>query len=287
VDCTSSTIMLDIERLFSVRDKIVLVTGGSRGIGEMIAGAFVAAGASVYITARNAAECEATAHRLRGRGDCRALPADVGDPQSVRLLVEEIRTREPRLDVLVNNAGIAWGAPLADYPLDAWDRVFAVNVRAMFQLTRDLLPQLKAGATAHDPSRVINLGSVAGMRVVQSTYAYAYGVSKAAVNHLTATLAMELAASHVTVNAVSPGVFPSRMTEMRVGDRTMLEVAGATNPLRRPGSVEDIAGTCLYLASRAGAYLTGAVIPLDGGLHARPIALWEEGEPAAEPASRT
>jgi len=260
-----------VESLFGVRGKTVLVTGGSRGIGELIAEAFVRAGAKVYITARKEAQCVATAKRLGDLGFCEALPADLSNPDAIRGLAAALHAQTPALHVLINNAGIAWGAPLEEYPLEAWDKVFSINVRAVFQLTRDLLPMLRAVATPADPARVINLGSIAGSRVAKDTFAYAYGASKAAVHHLTAMLAMELTGSHITVNAVAPGVFPSRMTAMRIGDSTMLELASAGTPLQRAGTIEDVGGTCLYLASRSGAYVTGAVIPLDGGQHTQAL----------------
>jgi len=256
--------------LFSVRDKVVLVTGGTRGLGKMIARGFVEHGARVYVTSRKTADCAATESELGALGDCRALPSDLARPEEIARLVDELTRREPELDVLVNNAGTTWGAPLATYPLDAWDRVFAVNVRAVFQLTRDLLPQLQARATALEPSRVINVGSIAGERVTRATHSYAYGASKAAVHHLTRILSMDLAACHITVNSIAPGVFASRMTGHRVGKETMLEVAARGTPQGRAGAREDIVGTCLWLSARAGAHVTGAVIPLDGGLHTKP-----------------
>ena len=252
-----------MQDLFSVAKKVVLVTGGSRGIGKMIAEGFVRGGARVYITARKSAACEETAAELSKLGTCTALASDLSDEAEARRLAAEIGAREPALPVLVNNAGANWGAPYAEYPDAAWDKVLAVNVKAVFNLTRALTARLEAAASAGDPARVINIGSIDGLQV-PTLETYAYSASKAAVHHLTRVLARRLAPSHITVNAVAPGPFESKMmaaTLERFGD-----AIASSCPLGRIGTPEDMAGVAIYLASRAGAYVTGAVIPVDGGI---------------------
>ncbi|MBS3940735.1 MAG: SDR family oxidoreductase [Actinobacteria bacterium] len=251
-----------MERLFSVRDKVVVVTGGSRGIGEMIARGFVAAGSRVYISSRSVEACEELAAELSAVGTCVALPADLSDPAEVRRLAGEVVEREDRVDVLVNNAGAAWGAPLDEYPESGWDKVMDLNVKSLFLLTQALAPQLRAAASADDPARVINIGSIDGGFHVPAFETYAYSASKAAVHQLTRHLAKFLAADHVTVNAIAPGFFPSKMTAFMLEHEEQLIAA---IPMGRVGTPEDMAGIAIYLASRAGAYTTGAVIPVDGG----------------------
>jgi NAD(P)-dependent dehydrogenase (short-subunit alcohol dehydrogenase family) len=248
--------------LFSVEGKVALVTGGSRGIGLMIARGLVAAGARVYVASRKAAECEAAAAELSALGACSALPGDLANQAGTRALAQALAARESALHVLVNNAGANWGAPLADYPESGWDKVMALNVKSVFDLTRFLLPQLQKAAVAGDPARVINVGSIDGL-AVPALETYAYSASKAAVHHLTRVLARKLA-PRVTVNAIAPGPFESKMmaeTLRRFGDAIK-----ASCPLGRIGEPEDMAGVAIYLASRAGAYVTGAVIPVDGGI---------------------
>ena len=249
--------------LFDVSGKVALVTGGSRGIGLMIARGYVEAGARVYISSRKASVCEEVAAELSKVGTCIALPADVATEAEVRRLAAELAERESALHILVNNAGANWGAPLAEFPDDAWDKVLALNVKAVFHLTRALVPQLEAAATDEDPARVINVGSIDGL-TVPALETYAYSASKAAVHHLTRTLARRLAPSRITVNAVAPGPFESKMMAATLENFRDTIVAGC--PLGRIGSPEDMAGVAIYLASRAGAYLTGAVIPVDGGI---------------------
>jgi NAD(P)-dependent dehydrogenase (short-subunit alcohol dehydrogenase family) len=254
---------MDVARLFSVTDKVVLVTGGSRGIGLMIARGFVEAGARVYVASRKQEVCDQAAAELSRHGTCSALAADLGSEEGARRLAEAFAAREPELHVLVNNAGANWGAPLAEYPEVGWDKVMSLNVKGVFYATRHLLPQLEKAARPGDPARVINVGSIDGLRV-PPLETYAYSASKAAVHHLTRVLARRLAAHGVTVNAVAPGPFESKMmaeTLRRFGDQIR---AGC--PLGRIGEPEDMAGVALYLASRAGAYVTGAVIPVDGGI---------------------
>ena len=252
--------------LFSIRGKTALVTGGSRGIGFMIAGQFLDAGAArVYICARRAEACEQAAAELRKRGDCVAVPCDVGSADDVEALARTIEGREDRLHILVNNAGIAWGAPVETHPIEQVDRVLQVNVRAVFHCTQRLLPLLRAAASADDPARVINIGSVDGM-TIPFWPNFGYSASKAAVHMLTRHLAHALVGDHITVNAIAPGLFATRLTRLVFDDPDVEERTLAAIPMRRAGTAEDIGGTAIYLASRAGAYLTGVVIPVAGGV---------------------
>lgn len=248
--------------LFSIRAKTALVTGGTRGIGAMIAAGFVDAGATVYVASRKAEACAATAAELSRRGTCVGLPADLSTEVGCRRLAEQIAEREERLHILVNNAGATWGAPLESFDDAAWNRVLDLNVKGVFHLTKWLLPLLEAAGDPEDPARVINVGSIDGIHVpVLETYSYS--ASKAAVHQLTRHLARRLAPT-VTVNAIAPGPFESKM--MAATLEAFGEQIAAAAPLRRIGRPDDVAGTAIYLASRAGAYLTGAVIPVDGGI---------------------
>lgn len=254
-----------MESLFSVRDKSVLVTGGTSGIGMMIAEGFVRGGARVYVTSRKVDACSATAESLSALGYCRALPADVGTETGRTAIREWLAAQESALDVLVNNAGTTWGATMNDYTEAAWDRVMNLNLKAPFFLIRELLPLLEKGASDTSPARVINVTSIAGQQPA-SIMAYAYGPSKAALNQLTRTLANEFISKRITVNAIAPGFFPSKMTaHLRRSDEMERQLA-QTVPMQRLGSMEDVAGLAIYLSSRAGAYMTGNVIPLDGGM---------------------
>lgn len=253
---------MDVDELFSIRGKVALVTGGSRGIGEMIARGFVAAGAKVYVSSRKAEACDALAAELSDGGACVSLPADLSTAQGCDDLAAQIAEREPRLHVLVNNAGAAWGAPLGTYPADGFDKVMNLNVRALFLLTQALAPRLRAAATAQDPARVINIGSIDGLRIPPLD-SFAYTASKAAVHQLSRHLGAALAADHVTVNVIAPGLFPSKMTAFLFQEP---EGLAEGIPAGRVGEPEDMAGVAIYLASRAGAYVTGAVIPVDGGV---------------------
>jgi NAD(P)-dependent dehydrogenase (short-subunit alcohol dehydrogenase family) len=250
--------------LFSIRGKTAVVTGGSRGIGYMIAGEFLKAGAArVYICARRAEACDAAALELGKLGECVSVPCDVGEEAGVETLARAVEARQDRLEILVNNAGVAWGAPVDSHPMEQVDRVLRVNVRAVFHLTQRLLPLLRAAASAEDPARVINIGSIDGL-AIPLTENYGYSASKAAVHMLTRHLAHALVRDHVNVNAIAPGLFPSRMTRWFF-DSPAIEETLATIPMRRAGTAEDVGGTAIYLASRAGAYLTGVVIPVSGG----------------------
>jgi NAD(P)-dependent dehydrogenase (short-subunit alcohol dehydrogenase family) len=248
--------------LFSVRGKTALVTGGSRGIGRMIATGLVEAGAAVYISSRKADACNQVAAELSRTGTCVAVPADLATEDGCRALAAAVGERVDRLDLLVNNAGATWGAPLEAFDDAAWDRVLALNVKAVFHLTKFLLPLLRAAGTADEPARVVNIGSIDGIHMpVLETYSYA--ASKAAVHQLTRHLARRLA-PEITVNAVAPGPFESKM--MAATLEAYGEQIAAAAPLKRIGRPDDMAGAVIYLASRAGAYLTGAVIPVDGGI---------------------
>jgi NAD(P)-dependent dehydrogenase (short-subunit alcohol dehydrogenase family) len=252
-----------VKDLFSIEGKVALVTGGSRGIGLMIARGYAENGARVYVSARSADACAEAAAELSKVGTCAALPADLSKLSEVKRLAAELSAREPALHVLVNNAGANWGAPLDEYPDAAWDKVLALNVKAIFHLTVALLPQLSAAATPEDPARVINIGSADGLQV-PSLETYAYSASKAAVHHMTRVLAKKLAPRDITVNAVAPGPFQSKM--MAATLEKFGEAVAKTNPRKRIGTPEDMAGVAIYLASRAGSYVTGAVIPVDGGM---------------------
>jgi NAD(P)-dependent dehydrogenase (short-subunit alcohol dehydrogenase family) len=249
--------------LFSLSGKTAVVTGGSRGIGLMIARGLVQAGARAYISSRKADACAAAVAELAQYGEVHAVPADLSGEAECLRLAAEVGDREKAVHVLVNNAGATWGAPLAEYPAAAWDKVTDLNLKAPFYLTRAFLPLLEAAGTQDDPARVINIGSIDGLHVPLFE-TYAYSASKAGLHHLTRALARQLGPQHVTVNAVAPGPFESKMmaaTLEKFGD-TIAEAA----PLRRIGRPDDMAGVAVYLASRAGAYVTGAVIPVDGGL---------------------
>jgi NAD(P)-dependent dehydrogenase (short-subunit alcohol dehydrogenase family) len=256
---------VDVSNLFSVRGKVALVTGGSRGIGEMISRGLVAAGARVYISSRKAEACQQLADELtEAGGEAVALPADLSRPEECRRLADELGERESSLDILINNAGATWGAPLDEYPLDGWDKVMDVNVRGVFLLTQALLDRLRAAGSAEDPARVVNIGSVDGLHTSHVEH-YAYPASKAAVHHLTRQLGWRLAPEHITVNAIAPGLFPSKMTAFMFEGEDSEQAIGQNIPRGRVGSPEDIAGTVIWLCSRAGAYVTGAVVPVDGG----------------------
>jgi NAD(P)-dependent dehydrogenase (short-subunit alcohol dehydrogenase family) len=248
--------------LFSIAGKTTLVTGGSRGIGRMIATGYVEAGAKVYVSSRNAEACDELAAELSDAGECVSLPADLSTEPGCRALATALTEREPRLHVLVNNAGNTWGAPFEEFDDAAWDRVLSLNVKGVFHTTKFLTPLLRAGATSDDPARVINIGSIDGIHVpVLETYSYS--ASKAAVHQLTRHLARRLAPS-ITVNAIAPGPFQSKM--MAATLEAFGEQIAASAPLKRIGRPDDVAGAAIFLASRAGAYLTGAVIPVDGGI---------------------
>jgi NAD(P)-dependent dehydrogenase (short-subunit alcohol dehydrogenase family) len=248
--------------LFSIAGKTALVTGGTRGIGRMIAEGFIDAGATVYISARKADVVEQVATELSAKGTCIGLPADLSTEAECRRLADELGTRVDALDILVNNAGATWGTPLAEFDEAAFERVLALNVKGVFHLTKFLVPLLQAAGTQEEPARVINIGSIDGIQVPMLE-TYSYSASKAAVHQLTRHLAKRLAPS-ITVNAIAPGPFESKMMAATLA--SFGEQIAASAPLKRIGRPDDMAGTAIFLSSRAGAYLTGAIIPVDGGI---------------------
>jgi NAD(P)-dependent dehydrogenase (short-subunit alcohol dehydrogenase family) len=254
------------DSLFSLKGKTALVTGGGSGLGLMITQALVASGARVYIASRSLETCQSAAESLAGlAGECVALGGDVSTEQGVHDIVELISAREPALNILVNNAGRTWGAPMGQYPWQAWSEIMDLNVTGLFTLTRELLALLKQAGTPADPARVINMGSIMGT-MPHGFPAYAYSASKAAVHHMTRFFANELAGQHITVNAIAPGPFPSRMTAFFTEKPELSEAVERAVPLGRLGQHEDIAGLIACLCGAGGAYITGAVIPLDGGM---------------------
>ncbi|MFJ4834760.1 SDR family oxidoreductase [Streptomyces sp. NPDC088747] len=249
--------------LFDLSGKYALVTGGTKGIGMMIARGLLQAGARVVISSRKADACAEAQDLLSGFGDVQAIPADLSRRDECQRLADLVKGDSERLDILVNNAGAMWREPLATFPDEAWDSVIDLNLKAPFRLVQALLPALRRAGTADDPARIINIGSIAAIHVAQSPN-YSYASSKAALHQLTRVLARELGPQHVTVNAIAPGVFPSQMmasTLDAIGDKI-----AAAAPLRRVGRDDDMAGIAVFLAGRAGAYLTGSIIPVDGGI---------------------
>jgi len=251
-----------MNELFSIAGKTAVVTGGSRGIGLMIARGFVEAGARVIISSRKADVCDEVAAELSKVGECEAIPADLSSEAECRRLAEAVAARLSSLDILVNNAGATWGAPLDEFDEAAWERVLALNVKGVYHLTKFLVPLLEAAGSADQPAHVINIGSIDGIRVPMLE-TYSYSASKAAVHMLTRHLAKRLAPA-ITVNAIAPGPFESKMMAATL-DAFGEQIAAAA-PLKRIGRPDDMAGAAIFLASRAGAYVTGAVVPVDGGI---------------------
>jgi NAD(P)-dependent dehydrogenase (short-subunit alcohol dehydrogenase family) len=253
--------------LFDLTGRTAVVTGGSRGIGLMIARGLLQAGASVVVCSRKAQACDDAVAALSEYGDVTAVPADLSSEAECLRLAAAVGERWDRLHLLVNNAGVVWGAPLAEFPESAWDKLVDLNLKAPFFLTRAFLPLLEASASEDDPARIVNIGSIDGLRVpLFPTYSYA--ATKAALHHLTRVLAVELGPKWITVNAVAPGPFESKMT---AGVLDAFESAVRERaPLRRIGRDDDMAGVAVFLASRAAAYITGAVIPVDGGITVTP-----------------
>ncbi|HEX7321865.1 MAG TPA: SDR family oxidoreductase [Mycobacterium sp.] len=248
--------------LFSVTGKTALITGGTRGIGYMIAEGYLRAGVRVYISSRKADACQRAEQELSQFGEVHAIPADVSDVEQCRTLIDAVAAREDRLHILVNNAGATWGAPFDEFPAAAFDKVLNLNVKAPFLLTQLARPLLEAAAAEDNPARVINIGSIDGLAVpVMSNFSYS--ASKAAIHHLTRHLAAELAPK-ILVNAIAPGPFPSKMLAPVMD--TLGDQLAAASPVKRIGRKEDVAAAAVYLASPATNFMTGAVIPLDGGL---------------------
>ncbi|MDB3994958.1 SDR family oxidoreductase [Gammaproteobacteria bacterium] len=259
-----------MKNLFSIEGKVALITGGSRGIGEMIAAGFLANGAKVYISSRKAEVCDATAKRLQEEygGECVSMPADLSNLEGINGLADKI-SQEGNLDILVNNAGASWGEPIDEYSEQGWDKVMDTNVKGVFFLTQKLLPLLRKSGTSEDPSRVINIGSIDGIKTGLFD-AFSYGPSKAALHHLTRVLAASLVKENIIVNAIAPGPFPTWMLSTGVGGGGDVDIdwssIGDTNPRGRVGTPEDIAGLAIFLSSRAGAYTVGQTITCDGGV---------------------
>jgi NAD(P)-dependent dehydrogenase (short-subunit alcohol dehydrogenase family) len=252
-----------MENLFDLSGRIALVTGGSRGIGEMIATGFVMLGVKTYISSRKADVCDATAERLSEIGECVSVPADLSSMEGIEHLVGELANREQRLDILVNNAGAVWGEPIEDFPESGWDKVMNVNLKSPFFLTQKALPLLEKAGSHDNPARVINVGSIDGLHVTHLP-TFSYGASKAGLHHLTRILAMHLADRHINVNAIAPGPFATKMmahTLKTAGNKIIERV-----PRKRIGEPADMAGAAIFLASRASSYVTGVVLPVDGGL---------------------
>ena len=259
-----------MKNLFSIEGKVALITGGSRGIGEMIAAGFLANGAKVYISSRKAEVCDATAKRLQEEygGECISMPADLSNLEGINSLAGKI-SQEGNLDILINNAGASWGEPIDEYSEQGWDKVMDTNVKGVFFLTQKLLPLLRKSGTSEDPSRVINIGSIDGIKTGLFD-AFSYGPSKAALHHLTRVLAASLVKENIIVNAIAPGPFPTWMLSTGVGGGGDVDIdwssIGDTNPRGRVGTPEDIAGLAIFLSSRAGAYTVGQTITCDGGV---------------------
>ncbi len=251
-----------LQNLFSLEGRVALITGGSRGIGEMIAEGFLHAGAKIYVSARKAAACEETAHRLSAFGTCIALPGDASGAAGGRAMAAQYLKHEQALDILVNNAGAAWGEDFDTFPESGWDKVMDLNVKTPFFLTQALHAALKANATPEKPSKVINIASIDGISVnMQETYSYA--ASKAGLIHLTKRMALRLIADNIVVNAIAPGAFASDMNKLA---RDHADEVSKVVPSGRVGSKEDMAGSAVYLASRAGDYVVGGTLVVDGGM---------------------
>jgi len=251
--------------LFSLKGRVALVTGGSRGIGKMIAAGFLAQGAAkVYITARKAGPCEVTARELTAEygGECIALPIDISTMAGIELLATELKKREPKLDILVNNAGAAWGADFDEFPESGWDKVMNLNLKTPFFLTKALAAPLRAAATAEKPGKVINIASIDGI-FVNPMETYSYAASKAGLIHLTRRMATKLIKQNINVTAIAPGAFKS---DMNRAARDHADEVAQRVPARRVGTDEDMAGVAIYLASRAGDYVVGNTIAVDGGV---------------------
>lgn len=252
-----------MSNLFDVSGKIALVTGGAKGIGAMISEGLVKAGVKVYVSSRSAKDCQSFADTMSKFGSCVALPMDLSTVDNIKNLVLQLKEKESKLDILINNAGVSWGAAIDDFPEKGWDKVMDLNLKSIFFLTQQLLPLMRSAATIETPANVINISSVMAVSTV-SLGAYSYSASKAAVMHLSKCLAKDIAHDHIKVNAIGPGFFPTNMTSFLDKEAMAKEV-----PLKRLGLADDIAGTVIYLCSRAGGYTTGAYLPIDGGFLVR------------------
>ena len=264
-------------QLFSLDGKTALVTGGATGIGRMCAEALLTAGARVMIVSRKGEACAAAAHEMSAIGPCEGFGGNLESEDGVEAVAAEVRKRADRLDILVNNAGATWGAPLEEFPWSGWDKVLTLNVVGLFDLTRRLAPMLAETAKHEDPARIVNIGSVTGLQPYQDN-AFSYGASKAAVHHLTKVLSNELAARRITVNAIAPGPFLTKMTAFALEDPKDPSHSDVGVPLGRLGNPDDMAATILYLCGRGGSYVNGAILPLDGGMSAGSPANWFDRE---------
>jgi NAD(P)-dependent dehydrogenase (short-subunit alcohol dehydrogenase family) len=251
--------------LFDLTGKVAVVTGGTRGIGLMMARGLLQAGASVYVSSRKAEAGKAAVAQLSAYGRVVSVPANLATEEECVRLAAEVGRSEEQVHILVNNAGATWGAALAEFPASAWDKVLDLNLKTPFFLTRAFLPLLEAAGTADDPARVINVGSIDGLRVPE-LHTYSYAASKAGLHQLTRVLARELGPRHITVNAVAPGPFESKMMAATLAEHA--EQIAASSPLGRIGRPDDMAGVAVFLSGRGAAYVTGAVIPVDGGIWA-------------------
>ncbi|MGB3733496.1 MAG: SDR family oxidoreductase [Ilumatobacter sp.] len=259
---------LDLASLFGLSGKTAVVTGGSRGIGYMIAAGLVTNGVDVFITARKAEACDAAAAELDAMSDtatCTSIPADMADAAGLASFVATLREHTDSIDILVNNAGAAWGAPLGEFPEEGFDKVMDINVKAPFMLTQELLPELERNASPEDPGRVIMIGSIDGIRVPMGDN-YSYSASKAGIQMLARHLAGHLVDRNLTVNSIAPGPFESKMMAYMLADDDSRQMVEGNVPRGRIGSASDIAGAVIFLASRAGAFTTGAIVPVDGGI---------------------
>ena len=254
-----------VDSLFSLTGKVAVVTGGSRGIGAMIARGFLERGVKTYITSRKPKELQATADEFSKLGECIAIQSDLSTMDGVKTFAEAIKAREPKIHILVNNAGATWGADIDEYPESGWDKVMDLNVKSIFFLTQQLLPVLRKAGSLEDPARVINISSINGLANPKLPI-YAYSASKAAVIHMTRHLAADLARDNINVNGIAPGFFPSKMTAELL-DQFEKELLAKT-PRARLGMSEDMAGTAVYLSSRASAWVVGHTLVLDGGVTA-------------------
>ena len=260
---------MTMKTLFDVRGKVAVVSGGSSGIGAMMARGLIENGAKVYITARKEERLMAKAAELSELGECIAIPSDLSNVEGIEALVAAISEREEKIDILINNAGANWSASIEDFPEKGWDKVMDINIKSIFFATQKFLPLLKAAGTADDPARVINIASINGIRN-SGMPTYAYTASKSGVINLTEHLATDLARYNINVNAIAPGFFPSNMTKQIVENDDMTKMAISQIPRGRMGAPEDIAGTALYLCSRASSWMIGQALVLDGGMISRP-----------------
>lgn len=250
--------------LFDVKGRVAVVTGGARGIGAMMTEGLVKAGVRVYISSRKAEACQAMADEMSKHGECFAIASDLSTMEGIQHLVSEFSKGETQLDILINNSGRTWGAPIEEFPEKGWDSVMDLNVKTPFFLTQQFLPMLRASGSAERPASVINITSVAGI-TPESISSYSYGPSKAAANQLTRNLAKDLIKDHINVNAIAPGLFPSNMTAFLMKTEESRKNMAAQVPMGRFGRKEDVAGLAIYLASPAGSFMSGNIIPLDGG----------------------